>query len=94
MEKDELQFLLNLKLESEETGNTTDITVTSAPAEPEARISTLHSSTEEGPPEPTGSSIEGESVVSPETQPILIETTTAYPPDNDNVSIPESNFDI
>ena len=59
----------------------------SSPAEPEANFPTLHSSTEEEPVDPTVSSIEVRSDESPETQPILSETTTVHP--NVNVSIPE-----
>jgi hypothetical protein len=82
MEKDELPSLLNLKLESEEAGNTAEIAeLPSAPAEPEAKVSTLHSSTKEEP--------EAKSDDSPETQPMLSETTTAQPLANDNVSLPE-----
>ena len=78
MEKHELPSFLDLKLESEEAGKTAEIAVhPSAPAEPEA-VSTLHSSTEEEPVEPTSDD-------SPETQPILSEMTTAHPPANDNV---------
>ena len=82
MEKDELPSLLDLKLESEEAVNTAEIAVLpSAPVEPEAKVPTLHSSTEEEPAEPTVSLPEVKSGDdSLETQPILIETTTAYPP--------------
>ena len=78
MEKHELPSLLDLKLESEEAGKTAEIAVhPSAPAEPE-EVSTLHSSMEEEPAEPTSDD-------SLETQPILSEMTTAHPPANDNV---------
>jgi hypothetical protein len=64
MEKDELPSLLDLKPESEEIGNTSEIIVLpSAPAEPEVKFSTLHSSTEE---EPTAS-IEVKSDDSPDS---------------------------
>ena len=90
MEKQELPSLLDLKLESEEAKNTAEITVLpSAPAELEANVPTLHSSTEEEPADPTVSSIEVKSDDSPETQSILSETMRALPSGNDNVSLPE-----
>jgi hypothetical protein len=58
MEKHELPSLLDLILELEEAANTAEFAVPSAPAEPEATVSTLHSSTEEESTEPTVSSIE------------------------------------
>jgi len=48
--EERLPSLLDLKLESEEAGNTTELAVLpSAPAEPEANDPTLHSPTEEEP---------------------------------------------
>ena len=90
MEKHEVPSPLDLKQESEEAGNTAEVAVLpSAPAESEANVSTLHSSTEEEPPEPTVPSTEVKSDSSPETQPIQNETTTGHPPVDDNTSISE-----
>ena len=87
MENHLLPSLSDLRLESEEAGNTAEIAVLpSAPAEPEAMVPILHSSTEEEPPEPTVSSMELKSVDSPKDS--LCETTTTAHT-NDNVSIPE-----
>ena len=96
MEKHELSSLIDLKPESEAAEDTAETAVLpSAPAEPEADISTSHSSTEEEPAdstEPTVSSIEVKSEDSLETQSIVAAettTTTEHPPANDDVSIPE-----
>ena len=80
MEKDELPSLLDLKLEPEEAVNTAEIPVLpSAPAEPEVKVPTLHSSTEDEPAEPTVPSTEVQTDDNSEIQPILVETTTAHP---------------
>ena len=78
------------------TGNTAEIAVLPSaptepaePAEPEPNVSIPHSSTKEEPAEPTVSLTEVKSEDSLETQSIPTETTTDYPPVNDNVSIPE-----
>ena len=87
-EKNECPSPLGLKLESEKAGNMAEIVVLPlAPAEREANVSTLHSSTEEDLAEPTVSLIEVKSDKRPETQPILSETTTVHPPANDNLSL-------
>ena len=65
--EERLPSLLDLKLESEEAGNTTEIAVVpSAPAKPKANVPTLHSLGEE-PAEPTVSLIEVRSDDSLET---------------------------
>jgi len=93
MENHEPPSPLDLEPEPEAAGDTAEIAVLpSAPAEPEADVSTSHSSTEEEPAEPTVSSIEVKSEDSLETQPLAIptETTTDHAPAaNDDVSIPE-----
>jgi hypothetical protein len=77
MEKDELPSLLDLKLESEEAGNTGRCAFsTSRTRSKGLRLTIVY---EEEPAEPTVSSIVM-SNDSPETQPILSERTTAHPP--------------